>query len=63
MTPQERKRVKIMKIYKLAAFDMDGTFLNSKKEIQPSTVEACKRGDGDPVRLLRLRDGDLRLRE
>ena len=43
MTPQERKRVKIMKIYKLAAFDMDGTFLNSKKEIQPSTVEACKR--------------------
>ena len=32
-----------MSKYKLAAFDMDGTFLNSKKEIQPSTVEACKR--------------------
>ena len=32
-----------MKTYKLAAFDMDGTFLNSRKEILPSTVEACKR--------------------
>ena len=32
-----------MSQYKLAAFDMDGTFLNSKKEIQPSTVVACKR--------------------
>ena len=32
-----------MSKYKLAAFDMDGTFLNSRKEIQPSTVEACKR--------------------
>lgn len=29
--------------YKLAAFDMDGTFLNSRKEIQPSAAAACKR--------------------
>ena len=32
-----------MKTYKLAAFDMDGTFLNSRKEILPSTARACKR--------------------
>ena len=32
-----------MSKYKLAAFDMDGTFLDSRKEIRPSTVEACKR--------------------
>ena len=32
-----------MSKYKLAAFDMDGTFLDSRKEILSSTVEACKR--------------------
>lgn len=29
--------------YKLAAFDMDGTLLNSDKEIQKSAISACKR--------------------
>ena len=29
--------------YKLAAFDMDGTLLNSRKEIQASAVLACRR--------------------
>ena len=32
-----------MSKYKLAAFDMDGTFLDSLKEIRPSTADACKR--------------------
>ena len=32
-----------MSKYKLAAFDMDGTFLDSHKEIRPSTADACKR--------------------
>ena len=32
-----------MSKYKLAAFDMDGTFLDSRKEIRPSTADACKR--------------------
>ena len=31
-----------MSKYKLAAFDMDGTFLDSHKEIRPSTADACK---------------------
>ena len=29
--------------YKLAAFDMDGTLLDSNKEIRPSAIQACKR--------------------
>jgi len=29
--------------YKLAAFDMDGTLLNSDKDIQESAISACKR--------------------
>ena len=32
-----------MSLYKLAAFDMDGTLLNSAKEIQPSAAAAFKR--------------------
>ncbi len=32
-----------MKTYRLAAFDMDGTLLNSDKEIQPSSLEAFQR--------------------
>ena len=32
-----------MKNYKLAAFDMDGTLLNSRKEIPDSAAAACKR--------------------
>ena len=32
-----------MSQYKLAAFDMDGTLLNSAKEIQPSAAAAFKR--------------------
>ena len=32
-----------MSRYKLIAFDMDGTLLNSKKEIDPETLEAIKR--------------------
>lgn len=32
-----------MKNYKLAAFDMDGTLLNSQKEIPASAYAACKR--------------------
>ena len=32
-----------MPIYKLAAFDMDGTLLNSRKQIPDSAVSACRR--------------------
>lgn len=32
-----------MPCYKLAAFDMDGTLLNSSKEILPSATDACRR--------------------
>ena len=32
-----------MPTYKLAAFDMDGTLLNSSKEIPSSAIAACKK--------------------
>ena len=45
-----------MSKYKLAAFDMDGTFLDSHKEIRPSTVEACKRAS-DAGKILAIDTG------
>ena len=45
-----------MSKYKLAAFDMDGTFLDSRKEIRPSTADACKRAS-DAGKILAIDTG------